>query len=156
MQVLVEAHPAQSLKEIQGWFRRWQCPAVPIVKDGSLFDYCVASDVVVAPVTTAIHQAMMAGTPVLCLQSADCRSFQSMGYDVLAGKGVVHIDTNVDPVPTINALVSDGLVRQDQIMRGYRHVEEHVGPRDGDAARRFVALVHELIETQQISRVASG
>jgi len=148
-QVVVKSHPAQSVAQIRGWMKAWDCGNAPILYDVSLFDLCACADLVSVPVTSAVHQAMMAGTPVVCLQTRESlEPFESMGFSYLAGKGIVHAPPGTDLETMFRSLIFDRTRRAEQIRRGFAHVEEHSGPLDGRAPERFLAFVEDILHAR--------
>jgi len=147
VEVVVKAHPAQPIDEVRNWMRAWNLGNDAIIlRDCSLSELCSAVDVASVPVTSAVHQALLVGTPVVCLQSTrSLEPFESMGFDYLTGKGVVHVAPDIDATSIIRALIFDSDARAEQVRKGFDHAKEHVGPIDGGAPQRFVAFVQYIL-----------
>jgi hypothetical protein len=147
IQVVIKAHPGQSLKSVRQWMAAWNCSGT-LVQDCDLLDLCLAADLVSAPITTAVWQAMLARTPVVSIQPrALLEQFENMGFDYLKGKGIVYIPPESDPVPIFEKLLFDTGSRQAQIERGLLHVSEHIGPADGHAAHRLAQFIAEIMQS---------
>ncbi|MEI6437718.1 MAG: hypothetical protein WCO69_03085 [Candidatus Omnitrophota bacterium] len=144
-QLIIKAHPLQPIEDIKKWLKMWGCRGV-VVRDYNLLSLCLAADLVSVPVTTAAWQPMLARVPVVCLLRREVvEQFQDMRYDFLENKGVVHIALEADPAVVFNRLITDPVARQEQIERGVRHAEEHVGPADGKAGARLTGLLREIL-----------
>lgn len=147
IQIVVKAHPAQLVSQVQQWLDAWNCHGALILQGVPLYDLCACVDLVSVPITTAVHQALLAGTPVVNLQPIESlEQFDKMGFDYLAGKGIVHVPPTEDAVSVVRSLLFDHAARQAQVQRGYDHVAEHSGPLDGKAPERFVAFVEDILK----------
>lgn len=143
-QVVVKTHPGQPTKDVKEWMRSWGCKG-QVVDNYNLFSLCQAADIVSAPITTAVLQAMLAKTPVVSIQRRELlEKFKGMGYDYLENKGVVPISPDEDPSPVFKKLLFDHDFREAQIQRGLRHVQEHMGPIDGNATSRLISFLNEI------------
>lgn len=145
-QVVVKAHPLQSVETVKQWMSAWDCSGV-LVHDCDLLELCLAADLVCTiSTTTAVWQPMLARTPVVYVQPRDALGqLDQVGFDYLKGKGVVHISPEEDPAPAFERLIFDSSTRQAQIERGLAHASEHVGPLDGESSSRLVRWMNEII-----------
>jgi hypothetical protein len=140
--LIVKCHPMQEADQVKRWMRHWRCDGV-VISNCDLIDFSMACDVVFVPSTTAIWQVMLAGTPIVSFQhpptDLDSGPF-GMGYGT--ERGVVQLSAESPQFDLVSALASpDSTLRAEQIMRGFKHVSEHVGPLDGNAVKRFVAEI---------------
>ena len=157
VQVIVKSHPAQTAEQVKQWCVAWDCGDIPVVKDVSLFDLCEAAELASVPVTSGVHQALMAGIPVVCLQSRQSiLPFESMGFDYLTGKGVVHVPVELDAAPVVARLLFDAEARKQQIAQGFQHVEEHSGPADNLCGQRLVAFIADILAATAPAPSAAG
>ena len=125
----------------------WGCSSL-VVQEWDLLELCLAADLVCVPVTSAMWQAMLARTPVVCIQPrARLEQYDQLGIDYLKGKGIIHISPEEDPVPIFKKLLFDPSARQAQIERGLIHVTEHVGPLDGCSSQRLAQWMVEIIQS---------
>ncbi len=136
-QLIVKTHPLQATKDVKKWIKLWGCKG-RVVDNYNLFSLCSAADIVSVPITTAIWQAMLARTPVVSIQYKGLlERFEGQGFDYLENKGVVHISPDENAAPVFEKLIYDNDFRLAQIARGLKHVQEHVGPLDGNATLRL-------------------
>jgi len=147
LQVIVKVHPLQSLDSVKRWMASCGICGV-LVQDFDLLELCLAADLVSVPMTAAVWIPMLARTPVVCIQPrATIQRFEQLGYDYLKGKGIVYISPEEDPVPIFRKFLFDPSARQAQIERGLAHVEEHMGPLDGNSSQRLIDFMTEIIKT---------
>jgi len=146
VQLVIKAHPRQILSEVRQWVKLWGITGAKIFRDIPLIEIIKASDMVSACRSSSSHQMMLAGVPIVSLQSTRALlPFESMGYDYLAGKGIVHIDENTNAEDIFRKLLFNEDEREKQIQKGYKHAEEHVGPLDGNAGQRFVEYISYIM-----------
>jgi hypothetical protein len=146
--VIVKAHPAQPVHEVEGWLKSWEVDGVTVVRDDVLSDLCEAADLISVPISSAVHQAMMSSSPVVCLMHEQTIStFDSMGYDYLSGKGVRFISPDESATTVFRSLLFDPAAREEQLERAKLHVVEHVGPLDGEAPDRFVKFLDDILSS---------
>jgi hypothetical protein len=145
--LVVKCHPLQSENTVQRWMRQWHCNGL-IIRNCDLFDFSLACDLIFAPYTTAVWQAMLAGTPVVSTQRVVVELDQSLnGMGFCAAKGIVHLDSEALNYSLITALIDEkSAIRRDQIFRGFEHVQEHVGPLDGGSGNRMMIQINDEIK----------
>lgn len=144
--VIVKAHPAQPVPEVEGWLKAWGIEDAPVVREAVLSDLCEAADLISVPISSAVHQAMMSSSPVVCLMREQTVStFESMGYDYLSGKGVRFIPPDESAASVFKSLLFDPVARKEQLERAKLHVVEHVGPLDGEAPDRFATFLDDIL-----------
>lgn len=148
--VIVKAHPAQPVPEVEGWLKSWGLDEAPVVREAVLSDLCGAADLISVPITSAVHQALMSSSPVVCLMREQTVStFDSMGYDYLSGKGVRFIPPDESATSVFKSLLFDRVVREEQLERAKSQVVEHVGPLDGEAPDRFMKFLEDILRSQK-------
>jgi hypothetical protein len=144
-QLIIKTHPLQPAHDVRCWIKLWGCGA-KVVDQYSLFSLCQAADIVSAPITSAVWQAMLAKTPVVCIQHKELlEKYEGMGYDYLENKGIFHISPTEDALPIFEKLIFDPKTRESQIQRGLKHAEEHMGPVDGQATQRLVTFLNSIL-----------
>jgi hypothetical protein len=156
LQVVVKAHPLQPIEMVKQWMREWDCEGLA-VRDVDLFELARASDVVSTPSTSALWQCLMAGTPAICVQPRkNVEQFESLGYEYLAGRGVVFIPEGEPVVPVLKRLLFDARARAEQIQKGYDHARDHVGPADGRSGERLAVFVSDILASTKPESVTAS
>lgn len=146
LQVIVKAHPLQSVAELKSMMSKLGCEAC-VVQNTGLLEVCAASDLVSIAITSAVWEAMLAPTPIVSVVPDRYVDAQASFYGYREGGGVVHIGEDEDPTPVFEALLFDKDARACQLERAAAHVQEHVGPLDGRASQRFHDLLTEILTT---------
>jgi hypothetical protein len=105
--------------------------------------------VIVAPVTTAVMQAMMAGVPVVYFQSkeVDIKKNVHADYGFSNQEGIRCIAPEEHAVEVLSDLLLNPEKRAAQIKKGLEYVSKHVGETDGFSSRRFVESLDKCLST---------
>jgi hypothetical protein len=146
-QLVIKTHPMQPTERVKQWVADWG-GAGTIIDNCDLFTLCRAADIVSTPPTSGVWQALVAGTPTVCLMPRETvAQFTNIGYGYLERKGIWHISTDQDARSVFRDLIFDVKIRDEQIRKGYEHAQEHVGPVDGHACERLVSFLKEVMHT---------
>ena len=144
--VVVKAHPLQPVAEVRKWMSLWDCRGT-LIRDFDLLSLLRCADLVSAPITSAVWQAMLAGVPVVSIQPRELlQQYEDIGYDYLKGKGVYFISPDSDAAKVFKALLFDAGAREEQVRKGLAHAREHCGPLDGKSGERLVHFLKDIIE----------
>ena len=145
VQLVVKTHPLQPTSDVERWMRDWHCEGT-VVGDVDLFALSLAADIVSTTTTSAVWQSLTAGTPVICLQPrGNVERFESVGFEFLAGRGVVYIPQEDDAGSVVRALLFNRDMRDAQITRGRLHAADHAGPSDGRSGDRLATFIHDIL-----------
>jgi hypothetical protein len=137
--VAIKLHPLQDENSVKNWLSSLGVKA-SILRNCDLLDFCFACDVIIAPVTTAVMQAMMAGVPVVYFQSkeVDIETNVHADYGFSNHEGIRCIAPGENAIEVLSDLLLNPDKRAAQIKKGLQYVSKHVGEMDGLNSRRFV------------------
>jgi hypothetical protein len=146
--VAIKLHPLQDESSVKNWLISVGVKA-SILRNCDLLDFCFACDVIVAPVTTAVMQAMAVGVPVEYFQSkeVDIESNVHADYGFSNQGGIRCIAPGENAIEALSDLLLNPEKRAAQIKKGLEYVPKHVGETDGLNSRRFVDLLDKRLST---------
>lgn len=140
LEVTLRLHPSESLD----YYRRLLGPAaerLTLEHGGSFADSLSRADLLIAPYSTALIDAMLAGVPLLCTQFS--RVLYQPPFD-----GSWGVETVRTP-EALRALLTGLLAAPEEGLAALREphpriLERFTGPRDGKAAARIRGLLEQL------------
>ncbi len=144
--VAIKLHPLQDESSVKNWLIGLGVTA-SILRNCDLMDFCFACDVIVAPVTTAVMQAMMAKVPVVYFQSkeVDIESNVHADYGFSNQKGIRCIAPGENATEVLADLLLNPQKRAAQMNKGLEYISKHVGEMDGLNSRRFVESLDKCL-----------
>lgn len=150
--VAIKLHPLQDEARVRSWIASLGIEAM-LLKDCNLLDFCFACDVIVAPLTTAIWQAMMAGIPVasFVLKGTNMAANAHAEYGFSNQQGVRCIDHNEDPTKVISELLLNSAKRAEQVKKGIAYVSMHVGGMDGLNSLKLTAALDHMLASSGLA-----
>lgn len=146
--VLIKPHPQQSLEAIRQWRSRagelWGTRVFLVDPQADVRPLMVAADAVVGFQSTALLEAMLAGRPVLYTGwDPDAAALGSQLIPFHTWESELVVVAQADDLPDAVAAASSLPCQPDILQRRREIAESYLGPLDGHAADRTLAVLRE-------------
>jgi hypothetical protein len=144
--VLIKPHPQQALEAVGAWRNRagdlWDRRIFLVDPDADARKLILAADVVVGFQSTALLEAMLAGRPVVYTGWDDRAA--AMGGDLIPfsdWSDVITVLRRPDELPDAAASLRGTRCTDSALMRRRTIAEHYLGPLDGGASARVLAVI---------------
>jgi hypothetical protein len=145
MQLVVKAHPNESLETLLSEMDSWDVKA-PIFQTESIRDVFIAADVVCMYFSEAAQQAMLVGVPVISLIPEEMVDDFDKHWNYYSSGAVEHVPLGSSPLSAIKGIVFDESIRAKLLTKASDYTMGVLGKNDGNNASRFAEKVQTFIK----------
>lgn len=141
-QLLIKAHPNESVELLKKHMREWGMAEVPVSSADHIHDVMLLSKVVVMLYSMAGLEAMLLGRPVMnvTLEGEDVEHY----IPYVTGGGAIGVKTESELAPALSLLLRDQASYQTWVENGKRFVSRFIQLPDGKVSDRILAVVKDL------------
>ena len=148
--VLIKPHPLQSVESLREWRRRagelWERRVFLVSPDTDVRPLIVAADVTVGFQSTALLEAMVAGRPVV--YTGWDEQANALGEDLIPfhrWDSAITVLHRASELPGVVSALQKAVFTSEVTEERLRIAEHYLGPLDGRAAERTVAVLRDQV-----------